>query len=90
MSYRTSLRHDALTHCIALLHRAIFWFSPLSWWLPAHIAELAEQASDEAALSGGADRNHYARTLFGFFRNPACAPQTRLVAGRFDGPCRSG
>jgi beta-lactamase regulating signal transducer with metallopeptidase domain len=69
------LRHDPLTHCIALLHRAIFWFSPLSWWLPAHIAELAEQASDEAALSGGADRNHYARTLLGFFETLHAAPQ---------------
>jgi beta-lactamase regulating signal transducer with metallopeptidase domain len=69
------LRHDPLTHCIALLHRAIFWFSPLSWWLPAHIAELAEQASDEAALSAGVDRNHYARTLLGFFETLHAAPQ---------------
>ena len=68
-------RHDPLTHCIALLHRAIFWFSPLSWWLQAHIAQLAEQASDEAALSGGADRNRYARTLLGFFETLHAAPQ---------------
>jgi beta-lactamase regulating signal transducer with metallopeptidase domain len=68
-------RHDPLTHCIALLHRAIFWFSPLSWWLQAHIAELAEQASDEAALCGGADRHHYARTLLGFFETLHAAPQ---------------
>lgn len=68
------LRRDPLTHCIALLHRAIFWFSPLSWWLQAHIAQLAEQASDEAALSRGADRNHYARTLLGFFEALHAAP----------------
>ncbi len=68
-------RHDPLTHCIALLYRAIFWFSPLAWWLHAHIAELAEQASDEAALSSGADRNHYARTLLGFFETLHAAPQ---------------
>jgi beta-lactamase regulating signal transducer with metallopeptidase domain len=68
-------RHDPLTHCITLLYRAIFWFSPLSWWLQAHIAELAEQASDEAALSGGADRNHYARTLLGFFETLHAAPR---------------
>lgn len=60
-------RHDALSRCLALLHRAIFWFNPLSWWLNRHIAELAEQASDEAALSGGADRANYARTLLQFF-----------------------
>ena len=68
-------RHDPLTHCITLLYRAIFWFSPLSWWLQAHIAELAEQASDEAALSGGADRNRYARTLLGFFETLHAAPR---------------
>jgi beta-lactamase regulating signal transducer with metallopeptidase domain len=60
-------RYDALTQCAALLHRAVFWFSPLSWWLNRHIADLAEQASDEAALCGGADRTHYARTLLQFF-----------------------
>lgn len=68
-------RRDPLTHCIALLYRAVFWFSPLAWWLDAHIAELAEQASDEAALSGGADRNLYARTLLGFFETLHAAPQ---------------
>jgi len=59
-------RRDALTQYLSLLHRAIFWFSPLAWWLDRHLAELAEQASDEAALSCGADRGEYARTLLGF------------------------
>jgi beta-lactamase regulating signal transducer with metallopeptidase domain len=67
-------RQDALTQCISLLHRAVFWFSPLSWWLNRHLADLAEQASDEAALSGGADRNHYARTLLGFFETLQVSP----------------
>ena len=53
-------RHDAFTQRLSLLHRAIFWFSPLAWWLDRHLANLAEQASDEAALSWGADRKHYA------------------------------
>jgi beta-lactamase regulating signal transducer with metallopeptidase domain len=60
-------RGDALTQRLSLLHRAIFWFSPLAWWLDRHLAGLAEQASDEAALTCGADRNDYARTLLGFF-----------------------
>jgi beta-lactamase regulating signal transducer with metallopeptidase domain len=67
-------RRDALTQCISLLHRAIFWFSPLAWWLDRHLADLAEQASDEAALSCGADRNDYARTLLGFFETLQAAP----------------
>jgi len=60
-------RGDAFTQRLSLLHRAVFWFSPLSWWLHHHLEELAEQASDEAALDAGADRTSYAETLLGFF-----------------------
>lgn len=68
------VRHDALVQHISLLHRAFFWFSPLAWWLDRHLAVLAEQASDEAALAGGADRNDYARTLLAFFAAVQSAP----------------
>ncbi len=67
-------RRDALTQRLSLLHRAIFWFSPLAWWLNRHLADLAEQASDEAALSCGADRSDYARTLLTFFEALQGAP----------------
>jgi beta-lactamase regulating signal transducer with metallopeptidase domain len=67
-------RHDGFTQHLSLLHRAIFWFSPLAWWLDRHLTELAEQASDEAALSCGADRNDYAKTLLGFFEILHTAP----------------
>jgi beta-lactamase regulating signal transducer with metallopeptidase domain len=67
-------RRDALTQRLSLLHRAIFWFSPLAWWLDLHLATLAEQASDEAALSCGADRKHYARILLEFFEALHAAP----------------
>jgi beta-lactamase regulating signal transducer with metallopeptidase domain len=67
-------RHDPWTQCISVLHRAIFWFNPFSWWLNRHLADLAEQASDEAALSEGADRDRYARTLLGFFETIRAAP----------------
>jgi bla regulator protein BlaR1 len=67
-------RRDALTQRISLLHRAIFWFNPLAWWLDRHLADLAEQASDEAALICGADREDYARTLLGFFEALQAAP----------------
>ena len=67
-------RHDALTQSISLLHRAVFWFSPLAWWLNRHLAVLAEEASDAAALAGGADRNAYAQTLLGFFATLQTAP----------------
>lgn len=67
-------RRDAFTQRISLLHRAIFWFSPLAWWLDRRLADLAEQASDEAALSCGADRTDYAKTLLGFFEALQAAP----------------
>jgi beta-lactamase regulating signal transducer with metallopeptidase domain len=67
-------RRDALTQRLSLLHRAIFWFSPLPWWLDRHLADLAEQASDEAALSCGADRQDYAKILVGFFETLRAAP----------------
>jgi beta-lactamase regulating signal transducer with metallopeptidase domain len=60
-------RHDALIQSCALLYRASFWFNPLAWWLNRHLATLAEQASDEAVLSRGADPKNYARTLLDFF-----------------------
>ena len=68
------VRHDALVQHISLLHRAIFWFSPLAWWIDRHLSGLAEEASDEAALAMGADREDYARTLLGFFEDLQTAP----------------
>ncbi len=68
-------RRDSLVQLVALLHRAVFWFSPLSWWLDHHLSGLAEQASDEAALAAGADRTCYAETLVDFLARlevPAC------------------
>jgi bla regulator protein BlaR1 len=67
-------RRDALTQHVSFLHRAIFWFSPLVWWLNRELADLAEQASDEAALGCGADRSAYARTLLGFFEALQAVP----------------
>jgi beta-lactamase regulating signal transducer with metallopeptidase domain len=68
-------RNDALAQRLALIHRAIFWFSPLAWWLERRLDELAEQASDEAALAAGADRTRYAETLLGFFAELEAGPE---------------
>jgi bla regulator protein blaR1 len=67
-------RRDGLSQRLALIHRAIFWFSPLAWWLERHLADLSEQASDEAALAGGVDRTRYAEALLGFFADLEVAP----------------
>src|SRR6185437_15023270 len=41
-------RNDLLTLRLAELHRTIFWFSPLGWWLPRKLSGVMEAASDEA------------------------------------------
>jgi GWxTD domain-containing protein len=48
---------------LAGIHRAIFWFNPLSWWLQNKLTELAETACDEAALRVLDDRISYAEIL---------------------------
>jgi beta-lactamase regulating signal transducer with metallopeptidase domain len=63
------VRKDAWTLALAAMHRSIFWFSPLAWWLERHLAALAEQASDDAALRAGADRVFYAEVLLDFFQD---------------------
>jgi len=60
-------RRDPLGQFLASLYCAACWFHPLAWWLKAHLAELAEAASDEAALAAGGDRAQYAETLLAFF-----------------------
>ena len=59
-------RHDALTERLALVHRIVFWFSPLAWWLPGCLADLAEEASDAAALAAGTEPTKYAEILLRF------------------------
>lgn len=54
---------DSLLLAIASLHRAIFWISPLAWWLPRRLAELAEAISDEVALEDAPNRSSYAELL---------------------------
>ena len=68
-------RHDALARRLALIHRAVFWFSPLAWWIERQLEDLSEQASDEAALGTGADRTRYAEALLEFFAELEAAPQ---------------
>ncbi|HXX46020.1 MAG TPA: M56 family metallopeptidase [Candidatus Acidoferrales bacterium] len=68
-------RHDALVRRLALIHRAVFWFNPLAWWVERQLEDLSEQASDEAALGGGADRTRYAEALLEFFAELEAAPR---------------
>ena len=75
---RSHVRHgDFYVLLLASINRAVFWFSPLAWWLFARLGELAEAVSDDAAIAGlGGDRDGYADILV----EMAAAPQ-RLPAG---------
>jgi len=61
-------RRDPLTRMLAAVYRSIFWFSPLGWWLECQLANLGEQASDEAAIGAGTEPTYYAEVLMSFFR----------------------
>jgi len=48
---------------LAVLNRAVFWFSPFAWWHLTRLAELAEIISDDAAIEVLRDRPSYAGIL---------------------------
>ena len=48
---------------LASLNRAVFWFSPFSWWQLTRLAELAEIISDARAIEMIDDRLSYAEIL---------------------------
>jgi beta-lactamase regulating signal transducer with metallopeptidase domain len=61
-------RHDPAMQLLSAFHRALLWFSPLSWWMHNRIVRLAEEASDDAALAATKDRASYAETLLQFMQ----------------------
>src|SRR5262249_3200976 len=57
---------DFYVQWLAQLHRCVFWFSPLAWWLPNRLALLSEHISDDAALQETSEHAAYAEVLLGF------------------------
>ena len=62
-------RRDPLVQWLALLNRAVFWFHPLAWWLERKLADLAEEACDDAVLRHGHDPVEYAECLLDMERS---------------------
>jgi beta-lactamase regulating signal transducer with metallopeptidase domain len=56
--------HDFNVQVLSNLHGALFWFSPLAWWLRIRLAALAETTSDETAIRELGNRIDYAEILF--------------------------
>ncbi len=76
-------RGDFFIQLAALVHCAFFWFSPFAWWLLSKLAEIAETASDEAAILCLEDRAVYAEILVEVSRS---AHETRAIIAMAKGP----
>ena len=66
---------DFYLQLLAGLYAAIFWFSPLGWWLKRKLSDLAEAISDRAGLEQAASRSSYAKILLEF----AAAPRPTVI-----------
>jgi hypothetical protein len=61
---------DFYLQLLAGLYAAVFWFSPLGWWLTRKLSDLGEAISDRAALEEAASRASYAQVLLEFAALP--------------------
>jgi beta-lactamase regulating signal transducer with metallopeptidase domain len=79
--------YDFYVLFLAAINRAVFWFSPLGWWLNYRLANLAEARSDAAAIADVNDRVRYAEILLGFGSTTSRA-MTALAMARTATVCR--
>ncbi|WP_058189132.1 M56 family metallopeptidase [Terracidiphilus gabretensis] len=63
-------QRDFYLQFAAGLYAAIFWFSPLGWWLKGKLSNLSEAISDHAAVAHAASRTSYAQILLEFASQP--------------------
>jgi hypothetical protein len=71
---------DFYVQLLGRMHVAVFWFSPLGWWLENRLIHLAEAASDDAALEAVAERSLYAEILLGLAGKLEQAPAAVAMA----------
>jgi BlaR1 peptidase M56 len=61
---------DFYLQLAARLYTALFWFSPLGWWLQYKLSDLGEAMSDRAALQEAPSAPSYAEILLEFAASP--------------------
>ena len=61
---------DFYLQLLAGLYTAVYWFSPLGWWLQRKLSDLGEAISDHAGLEHAASRASYAQVLLEFAALP--------------------
>lgn len=68
-------QRDFYLQLLAGVYAALFWFSPLGWWLKRKLSDLGEAISDRAGLKEAASRSSYTQILLEF----AAAPRPTLI-----------
>jgi hypothetical protein len=92
---------DFYLQLCASIYTALFWFSPMGWWLKRKLSDLSETISDRAAVGHAASHASYAKVLLEFAALPrtsyspyrAAAQREQLSAGfrrRTRAYCRRG
>ena len=61
---------DFYLQLLAGLYTALFWFSPLGWWLRRTLTSLGEAIGDRAGIDAAASRSGYAEILLEFAAKP--------------------
>jgi hypothetical protein len=72
-------RRDPAVQFISALHRALLWHSPLSWFLHRRLVRLAEEVSDDAAVSVTRDPVSYAELLLEFVQRASGQANRRAL-----------
>jgi predicted nucleic acid-binding Zn-ribbon protein len=72
---------DFYLQLLAALHVAVFWFSPLGWWLQRKLSELGEALSDRAGLEQAPSAASYAQILLEFAAMPRTKSYVSPLAG---------
>jgi beta-lactamase regulating signal transducer with metallopeptidase domain len=72
---------DFYLQLAAAIHAAVFWFSPLGWWLQRKLSELGEALSDRAGMEQAASPASYAEILLEFAAIPRKTSFFSPVAG---------
>jgi beta-lactamase regulating signal transducer with metallopeptidase domain len=73
---------DFYLQLLAAFYAAIFWVSPLGWWLKRELSDLAETISDRAGLEQAASLTSYAQILLEFAAAPRPTPVGVAMARR--------
>jgi hypothetical protein len=61
---------DFYLQLLAGVYTAVFWFSPLGWWLKRTLSSLGEAIGDRAGMDAAASRSRYAEILLEFAAMP--------------------